>query len=120
MNGLFGNFSMMNPQGGQGQLSGFGRGSGGYMMPNVQVPQQNVANYLRMPVMNAPQQPQQPSILDIVKTAYPEQENFFNTTDANPLLRVAGLPLNQPKQLPPSQEALMLQRISGYNGNTTT
>ena len=95
MNGLFGKFSMMNPQGGQGQLSGFGRGSGGYMMPNVQTPQQNVANYLRMPVMNAPQQPQQPSILDIVKTAYP-------------------------KQLPPSKEELMLQKIFGHNGNTTT
>ena len=105
MNGLFGTF---------------GRGAGGFQMPSTQTPQQNVANYLRMPVMNAPQQPQQPSILDIVKTAYPEQENFFSTTEANPILHIAGLPLNQPKQLPPSQEALMLQRISGYNGNTTT
>ena len=57
---------------------------------------------------------------DFLRATQPKQENFFNTTEANPLLHVAGLPLNQPKQLPPSQEALMIQRISGYNGNTTS
>ena len=50
MNGLFGNFSMMNPQGGQGQLSGFGRGVGGYQMPmNVQIPQQDLSSYYNKP-----------------------------------------------------------------------
>lgn len=105
MNGLFGTF---------------GRGAGGFQMPSTQTPQQNVANYLRMPVMNAQQQKQYPSQWDVINAAYPKPENFFNTTEANPLLGVAGFPLNQPKQLSPSQEALMLQRISNYNGNTTS
>lgn len=83
-------------------------------------PQQSVANYLRMPVMSAVQQKQYPSTWDVINAAYPKQENFFNTTEANPLLRVAGLPQNQPKPQPPSQEELLIQRISGYNGNTTS
>ena len=105
MNGLFGTF---------------GRGGGGYMMPQVQTPQQNVANYLRMPVAQAqPQQQQMPTMAQFLDAAYPKQENFFNTTAANPVLHVAGLPLNEPKPQPPSQEALMLQKISGYNNTTS-
>ena len=116
MNGLFGNFSMMNPQGGQGQLSGFGRGSGGYMMSNVQAPQQNVASYLRMPVMNVPQQKQYPSIGDIVQMAYPQQEDTFTN---NPAIRhIAGLPPIEPQanqQISQSERALL--HIAGLSPN---
>lgn len=55
MNGLFGNFSMMNPQGGQGQLSGFGRGVGGYQMPQVQAPQQDLSAYYNKPMISQQQ-----------------------------------------------------------------
>ena len=82
-------------------------------------PQQNVANYLRMPVMNAPQQKQYPSMAQFIQATQPQQENFFNTQEANPLLQAAGLPLNQQKQEQPDQTVMMLQRISGYNGNKT-
>ena len=100
MNGLFGNF---------------GRG---YQMPQAQVPQQNVANYLRMPVMSAPQQQQYPSIGEIVQAMQPPQDDSFAN---NPAIRhIAGLPQVAQPQTPPSNEALMLQRISGYNGNTTS
>lgn len=103
MNGLFGTF---------------GRGYGGYMMPQAQVPQQNVANYLRMPVMSAPQQKQYPSINEIVQAIQPQQEDSFANNPA--IRRIAGLPQVTQPQTPPSNEALILQRISGYNGNTTS
>ena len=83
-------------------------------------PQQSVANYLRMPVMSAPQQQQYPSMQQFIQAVNPKQESFFNTTEANPLLHVAGLPQNQPKLQQPSQEELLIQRVSGYNGNTTS
>ena len=98
MNGLFGNY---------------------WSVPAT--PQQSVANYLRMPVIAAaPQQQQYPSVGQIIQAINPRQESFFSTTEANPLLRVAGLPQNQPKPQPPSQEELLIQRISGYNGKTTS
>ena len=105
MNGLFGNF---------------GRGIGGYQMPQMQTPQQNVSNYLRMPITAAPQQQQYPSMQQFIQAVNPKQESFFNTTEANPLLHVAGLPQNQPKLQQPSQEELLIQKVSGYNGNTTS
>jgi hypothetical protein len=85
-------------------------------------PRQNVQQYVNAPVMSVPAQSQQPQVTmaDFLRATQPKQENFFNTTEANPLLHVAGLPQNQPKPQPPSQEELLIQRVSGYNGNTTS
>ena len=103
MNGLFGNF---------------GRGVGGYQMPQMQTPQQNVSNYLRMPVIAAPQQQQYPSVGQFVQMFQPKQENAF---ESNPAIRhIAGLPPIQQQSSPPSQTEQMLMTISGYNGNTTS
>ena len=46
---------MMNQQGGQGQLGNFGRGIGGYQMPQIKSPQQDLSAYYSKPMISQQQ-----------------------------------------------------------------
>jgi hypothetical protein len=102
MNGLFGNFQT----------------------PTMfTTPQQNVAQYLRMPVVQAAPQQQYPSIGEFIKAVQPQPQQQGNGLDI--LQRISGYgtpvatPQTQPAELTPA-EKIILHISGGYNTNTTS
>ena len=102
MNGLFGNFQSPT---------------------QFATPQQNVAQYLRMPVAQAaPQQQQYPTMGQFIQAV--QQQPPQQDAGLNPLLHIAGYPQvatpqTKPAELTPAEKAIM--HISGkYNANTTS